>query len=100
VAPVLRDRGGGLAWPEPGEHGGGVNLAGGVLGGADHGEVVGSVVARLPARLLGVIGEKGMVFCARGELVKFVNYSNLTLSYWRGEEEFTGVKKGAGAELD
>jgi hypothetical protein len=31
VVPVIHDRGGGLAWPKPGEHGGGVNLAGGGL---------------------------------------------------------------------
>jgi hypothetical protein len=41
-----------------------------------------------------------MVFCACGEVVKFVNYSNLTLSYWRGEGEFIGVKEGGGIELD
>jgi hypothetical protein len=64
VAPVLRDRGGGLAWPEPGEHGCRVNLAGGVLGGADHGEVVGSTAARSPTRLLGVIvGKRNGVLC-------------------------------------
>jgi hypothetical protein len=87
VAPVLRDRGGGLARPELGNTCGGVNLAGGILGVANHGVVVGSTAARSPARLLGVIGGKGMVFCARGEVVKFVNYYNLTLSYWRGEGE-------------
>jgi hypothetical protein len=42
VAPVLRDWGGGLAWPEPDEHGSRANLASGALGGADHGEVAGS----------------------------------------------------------
>jgi hypothetical protein len=40
VVPVLRGRGGGLAWPDPGEHGDGTNLAGGALGGTNHEEVV------------------------------------------------------------
>jgi hypothetical protein len=62
VAPVLRDRGGGLAWLEPGEHGGKVNLAGGVLEGADHREVVGSAAARSPSRLLGAIGGEEWCF--------------------------------------
>jgi hypothetical protein len=48
VAPVLRDRGGGLAWPEPDEHGSGANLASGALRGADHGEVVGSLAVWSP----------------------------------------------------
>ena len=41
-----------------------------------------------------------MVLCVRGEVVKFVNHFNLTLSYWRGEEELTGAKEGGGTELD
>jgi hypothetical protein len=44
VAPILRDRGSGLAWLELGEHGSGANLAGGTLGGADHVEVAGSAM--------------------------------------------------------
>jgi hypothetical protein len=43
---------------------------------------------------------KRMVRCVRGEVVKFVNHFNLTLSYWRGEEELTGAKEGGGTELD
>ena len=39
--PVLRDIGGGLAWPKPGEHGGRVNLAGGGLAWPVHSEVAG-----------------------------------------------------------
>jgi hypothetical protein len=56
--------------------------------------------ARSPARLLGVIGGKGMVFYARDEVVKFVDYFNLILSCWIGEVELTGVKDDVGAELD
>jgi hypothetical protein len=41
-----------------------------------------------------------MVLCFRGEVVKFVNHFNLTLSYRRGEEELTGAKEGGGTELD
>jgi hypothetical protein len=33
-------------------------------------------------------------------VVKFVNYLNLTLSYWRGEGEITGAKGGVDTELD
>jgi hypothetical protein len=46
-----------------------------------------------------VIGEK-MLRCVHGEVVKFVNHFNLTLSYRRGEEELTEAKEGGGAELD
>jgi hypothetical protein len=42
VVLVLRGRGGGLARPDPGEHVGVTNLAGGALGGMDHEEVEGS----------------------------------------------------------
>jgi hypothetical protein len=38
-----------------------------------------SAAARSPARLLSVIGEKRMVRCVHGEVVKFENHSNLTL---------------------
>jgi hypothetical protein len=55
---------------------------------------------RSPARLLGVIGGKGVVFYARDEVVKFVDYFNLILSCWIGEGELTGVKDDIGAELD
>jgi hypothetical protein len=44
-------------------------------------------------------GEK-VVLRVRGEVVKFVSYLNLTLSYWRGEEELTGAEGGGGAWLD
>jgi hypothetical protein len=44
-AMVLKGRGGGLARPDPGEHGGGTNLAGGALGGTDHEEVAGFAAA-------------------------------------------------------
>jgi hypothetical protein len=37
-----------VAWPEPGEHGGGANLVGGTLGGANHGEVAGSAARWSP----------------------------------------------------
>jgi hypothetical protein len=56
-----------------------------------------SAVARSPARPWGAIGEKE--WCAVF-VVKFVNHFNLTLSYWRGEEELTGAKEGGDAELD
>jgi hypothetical protein len=46
VVLVLRDRGGGLAWPDPGEHGGGTNLVGDALGGTDHEEVAASWCGR------------------------------------------------------
>jgi hypothetical protein len=42
VVPVLRGWGGGLAWPDPGEHVGETNLAGGALRVTDHEEVAGS----------------------------------------------------------
>jgi hypothetical protein len=45
VVPVLRGQGGGLARPDPGEHGCRTNLAGGALGGTDHEEVAGSAAA-------------------------------------------------------
>ena len=41
-----------------------------------------------------------MVFYARDEVVKFVDYFNLILSCWIGEVELTGVKDDVGAELD
>jgi hypothetical protein len=98
VAPVLWDRGGGLAWLEPDEHGGGANLVGGSLGRLVHGEVAGfrggEVVDDGRGR------GKRMVRYVRGEVVKFVNLFNLTLSYWRGEEELTEAKEGGGDELD
>jgi hypothetical protein len=39
------------------------------------------------------------VGCARGEVVKFVSYLNLTLSYWGGDGERTGAEGGGGAWL-
>jgi hypothetical protein len=81
VVPVLRDRGGGLAWPDPGEHGGGTNLAGGALGGTDHEEVAGSAAVWSPVRPLGMTGEAKVVPRVRGEVVKFVSYLNWTLGY-------------------
>jgi hypothetical protein len=41
-----------------------------------------------------------MVRCVHGEVVKFENHSNLTLSYRRGEEELTGVKEGGVVKLN
>jgi hypothetical protein len=81
VAPVLRDRGGGLAWLEPGEHGGGANLAGGAMGGTDHEVVAGSATVWSPMRPLGVMGKAKVVPRVCGEVVKFVSYLNLTLGY-------------------
>jgi hypothetical protein len=81
VAPVLRDRGGGLPWLEPGEHGGGGNLAGGALGGTDHEEVASSAVVWSPMRPLGVTGKAKVVPRVRGEVMKFVSYLNWTLGY-------------------
>jgi hypothetical protein len=43
---------------------------------------------------------KRMVHCAHGEVVKFVNHFNLTLSYWREDGELTRAKEGGGAKLD
>jgi hypothetical protein len=43
---------------------------------------------------------KRMVRCVHGEVVKFENHSNLTLSYRRGEEELTGVKEGGVVKLN
>jgi hypothetical protein len=73
VALVLRDRGGGLAWLEPSEHGGGANLAGGALGGTDHEEVAGSAAVWSPVRPLGMTGKAKVVLRVRGEVVKFVS---------------------------
>jgi hypothetical protein len=41
TVPVLKGQGGGLARPDPGEHSGGTNLAGGALGGTYHEEEAG-----------------------------------------------------------
>jgi hypothetical protein len=100
VPPVLWDRGGGLAWLELGEHGGGANLAGGSLGRPVHGEVAGFHGGEVTGKATRRDRGKRMVRCIRGEVVKFVNLFNLTLSYWRGEEEHTRAKEGGGAELD
>ena len=43
---------------------------------------------------------KIMVCCVGGEVVKFVNHFNFTLSYWSGEGELTGAKGGGDAWLD
>jgi hypothetical protein len=83
-----------------GGHGGGVNLAGASLGWAVHGEVAGFHGGEVVGEATGRDRGKRMVRCVRGEVVKFVNHSNSTLSYWRGEEELTGAKKGGGVELN
>jgi hypothetical protein len=100
VAPVLKDRGGGLAWLELGDHGGGANLVGGSLGWPVHSEVVGFRGGKVAGKATRHDRGKRMVRFVRGEVVMFVNHFNLTLSYWRGEEELTGAKEGGGAELD
>jgi hypothetical protein len=40
------------------------------------------------------------VLCVHGDVVKFVSYLNLTLSYWRGEEELIRAEGGGGAWFD
>jgi hypothetical protein len=98
--PVLGDLVGGLARAGAGGHSGGVNLAGGNLGRSVHGEVAGfrsgEVAGEATRRDMG----KRMVCCVHGEVVKFVNHFNLTLSYWSGEGELTGAKGGSDAWLD
>jgi hypothetical protein len=76
VVLVLRDRGGGLEWPDPGEYGGVTNLVAGALGGTDHEKVAGYVAVWSPVRPLGVKGEAKVVPRVRGEVVKFMSYLN------------------------
>ena len=78
--------------------GAGDDLAGGVISEAQRlviagpGEVVGEATER--------DGWEKVVLRVRGEVVKFVSYLNLTISYWRGEEELTGAEGGGDAWLD
>jgi hypothetical protein len=57
------------------------NLAGGGLGQQVHGEVAGFYGGEVASEGTRCDRGKGMVFYARGEVVKFVNYFNLTLRY-------------------
>ena len=75
-------------------------MAGGSLGRSIHGEVAGFRGGKVTGEDTGRDRGKRMVHCVRGEVVKFVNLFNLTLSYWRGEEELTGAKEGGDTELD
>ena len=83
-----------------GGHSGGVNLASGALRQPVHGEVVGfhdgKVTGEATRRDR---GRRNGVLC-HGEVVKFVNYLNWALSYWRGEGGLTEAMGGGSAELD
>jgi hypothetical protein len=98
--PVPGDLVGGLARAGADGHSGGINLAGGSLGRPVHGEVAGFrgglVAGEATARDRG----ERMVRCVHGEVVKFVNQLNLTLSYWSGKGELTAAEGGGGAWLD
>jgi hypothetical protein len=97
--PAPGDRVGGPARAGAGGHSGGVYLASGGSGRPILGEVAGFRGSEVAGEATGRDRGRGVVFCARGEVVKFVNYFNLTLSYRRGEEELTGAKEGGDAKL-
>ena len=61
------------------------------MAGSHGGEVAGEATGRDRGRR--------MVRRVRGEMVKFVNHFNLTLSYWRGEGELTEAEGGGSASL-
>jgi hypothetical protein len=62
-------------------YGGGINLASGVLRQPVHGEVAGFYGGEVAGEASGRDRGKEIVFCARSEVVKFVNNLNLTLRY-------------------
>jgi hypothetical protein len=74
-------------------------LASGGLGRPIHGEVVGYRGGEVAGEATGRDRGRRVVRRVRGEMVKFVNHFNLTLSYWSGEGELTGAEGGGGAWL-
>jgi hypothetical protein len=76
---VLRDRGGGLAWLELVDHGGGANLAGGSLGRPVHGEVAGFRGGEVAGEATGHDRGKRMVRCVRGEVCEPLQFDSKLL---------------------
>jgi hypothetical protein len=85
VVPVSGGRGGGLAWTEVGDHGGGVNLVGGCSGRPVHSEVAGAHSGEVVDEASGCNRRGEKVCRARDEVAELKSYTNLTRTQQRGE---------------